>query len=82
MLLASPETLDLDKIVSLVTGFIARDVATYIDVPVGSGLQHARGFVNDLLGPSIAARDRVKADELVRAAIGKLQAMAPSDMTA
>jgi len=38
--------------------------------------------VNDLLGPSIAARDRAKADELVRAAIGKLQAMAPSDMTA
>jgi len=35
VLLASPETLDLDKIVSLVTGFIARDVAIYIDVPVG-----------------------------------------------
>ncbi len=59
ILINGPDVLQRDAFAGMVAGFIESGTAAFLDVPRGIGMLSQSLFLNDLLGPSIAARDLI-----------------------
>ena len=75
------ETIFSDEFAGLATGFIAQQVATFLQIPRGVGYLSTTAYIKDLLAPAIAARSRSQAKTLLRAAYAEMIARASRPVT-